>query len=360
MKKIYVNIPESPYNIEIEHGLLKKAGEEIKKVFKGERVYVITDSNVEKLYAKTILDSLKENGYETHIFIVKAGEESKSIDTLKKIYSFLIEKGASRKDLIVALGGGVIGDMAGFAAATYMRGVPFIQVPTSLLAQIDSSIGGKVAVNLPEGKNLVGAFYQPILVIIDPECLKDLPRRVLSDGAAEALKYGYIKDRKIYDIFRKIEIPEDLYKYSDEIIYRCCEIKRIVVENDEKENGERMILNFGHTLGHAYESYWHYKKYTHGEAVALGMYAICKLSENLGYMPRGTSKDMKEILERLKLPVEDNEADREKIVENILKDKKSNSKNTSVIIPEEIGKVRVEKIPTGDIKEFFRKGGFLS
>lgn len=360
MKTVTVQLPGVAYDIQIERGLLQKAGEEIKKVYKGTRVYIVTDTNVAPLYLQTVKQSIAEQGYETFSHVIQAGEESKSFAELQGIYHYLIENGASRKDLLVALGGGVIGDMTGFAAASYMRGIAFVQIPTSLLAQIDSSIGGKVAVNLPEGKNLVGAFYHPKRVIIDPDCLNTLPQRVLSDGAAEALKTGYIKDPALYDIFQKLTCPEDLYQYIDEIIYRCCDVKRGVVERDEKEQGERMILNFGHTVGHAYESYYHYQKYTHGEAVALGMMAICQVSEIMGKAPKGVTADLKKILEALHLPTEDKEGDKEVIVRNILKDKKSNSQYTNVVLLEKIGTVMVENIPSGELTAFFKKGGFLA
>lgn len=360
MKTITVQLPNVAYDIQIERGLLKNAGEEIKKVYNGNRVYIVTDTNVAPLYLHTVQTSLQQQGYETFAYVIQAGEESKSFQELQGIYHYLIENGASRKDLLIALGGGVIGDMTGFAAASYMRGIPFVQIPTSLLAQIDSSIGGKVAVNLPEGKNLVGAFYHPKRVIIDPDCLNTLPQRVLSDGAAEALKTGYIKDPVLYDIFQKLTGPEDLYRYVDEIIYRCCEVKRGVVERDEKEQGERMILNFGHTIGHAYESYYHYEKYTHGEAVALGMMAICRVSETIGKAPKGVTAELKKILEALRLPTEDKDGDKETIVANVLKDKKSNSQYTNVVLLEEIGRVAIEKIPNEKLVEFFKEGGFLA
>lgn len=360
MKTVTVQLPGVAYDIQIERGLLKKAGEEIKKVYNGNRVYIVTDTNVAPLYLQTVKQSIAEQGYETFSYVIQAGEESKSFAELQGIFHYLIENGASRKDLLVALGGGVIGDMTGFAAASYMRGIAFVQIPTSLLAQIDSSIGGKVAVNLPEGKNLVGAFYHPKRVIIDPDCLNTLPQRVLSDGAAEALKTGYIKDPALYDIFQKLTCPEDLYQYIDEIIYRCCDVKRGVVQRDEKEQGERMILNFGHTVGHAYESYYHYQKYTHGEAVALGMMAICQVSETMGKAPKGVTAELKKILEALHLPTEDKEGDKKVIVRNILKDKKSNSQYTNVVLLEEIGTVTVEKIPSGELTAFFKEGGFLA
>jgi len=366
MKRVSVKLPCNEYDIIIEHGILKeenRIGREIKDIFQGKRVYIITDSNVSPLYLQRVRDNIETSGYTVFHHIIKAGEESKNFVQLQRIYNFLIENGASRKDLLVALGGGVIGDMAGFAAATYMRGIKFLQIPTTLLAQIDSSIGGKVAVNLMEGKNLIGAFYHPQKVLIDPECLYSLSERVFADGAAEALKYGYISDYRIYEIFKSLKTLKELYEHLDEIIYQCCAIKRDIVEEDEKELGVRMLLNFGHTIGHSYESHYQYKKYTHGEAVAIGMYEICKICEQKGFTEKGVSEDLKNILLVLNLPFEDDEKSRavkEKIVEGIYKDKKSNSEYTSLVLIKEIGKLFVERVLLEEIKPFFEEGGFLT
>ena len=356
MKNLTVNLKPSTdfnYDIRIQRGLLDKTGENIKNIFHGKNIYIVTDSNVAPLYAEKVANSLKDCGYIVYTYAFKAGEESKNLAGLNDIYKFLIRDGASRKDLIVALGGGVVGDMAGFAAATYMRGVRYVQIPTTLLSQIDSSVGGKVAVNLPEGKNLVGAFYHPELVLIDPDCLTTLPQRELAGGAAEALKYGYIGDRVLYDMFQSLTSLNDIYPHIDEIIYRSCDMKRAVVEEDEKESGLRMILNFGHTVGHAYESYYNYEKYTHGEAVALGMMFICKLAERKGISSKGMSVDLKNILNVLTLPTED-DGDINVILQNVFKDKKSNSEYTSFILPRKIGEVFIEKVPSDKVMYFLK------
>ena len=344
-------------NIKIERGILNKVGENINDIYHGKNIYIITDDNVAPLYSDKVISNLKCAGFRTFLHIIKAGEESKNFTELQGIYKFLIESGAARSDLLIALGGGVIGDMAGFAAATYMRGISYVQIPTTLTAQIDSSIGGKVAVNLPQGKNLAGAFYHPLLILIDPECLETLPEKVLSDGAAEAVKYAYIKDVRLYDIFKQVKCIKDIFIYIDEIIFRCCEIKRVVVENDEREAGERMILNFGHTVGHAYESYYNYKKYTHGEAVALGMAAICAVSEDIGLAPEGVTYDLKNILKNLGLPREDIEADKKEVLKNIYKDKKSNSEYINLVLLKNIGKVVIKRVPVDEIEGFFE--GFV-
>lgn len=360
MKTISVTLPQITYSIKIQRGLLNHIAQHLLAVYSGARIFIVTDTNVAPLYEAAICQNLRANGYTVNTYIVPAGETSKSLGELQNIYSFLVREGASRKDLLIALGGGVIGDMAGFAAATYMRGMPFVQIPTTLLAQIDSSVGGKVAVNLPEGKNLVGAFYQPLLVLIDPDCLNTLPERVLADGAAEALKYGYIKDPELYQIFRKLNSITEIHPYLDEIIFRCCDIKRGVVERDEKESGERMILNFGHTIGHAYESYYHYNKYTHGEAVAIGMAEICSICYRHGYVSKEVVTEIHAILTALHLPVSDCEADRSQIIENMYKDKKSGFGTVKLVLLKQIGEVFIKSVQEEDLQRFLKEGGFLS
>jgi 3-dehydroquinate synthase len=357
-KKIQVELPGNQYDILIERGLLQRAGEEIAKKYKGKNIFLITDDIVGPLYEAEVRKSAESCGFKVETMTIPAGESSKSYDMLLDVYSFLTEKGASRKDLLVALGGGVTGDLAGFAAATWMRGMPFAQIPTSLLAQIDSSIGGKVAINLPKGKNLVGAFYHPIVVLIDPECLKTLDKRYLSDGAAEAVKYGCIRDPKVFGIFQEIERPEELYQHLDEIIYRCCCIKRDVVQKDEKEQGERMILNFGHTLGHAVESYYDYKKYTHGEAVAVGMAYIADISERYGFAQAGTAERIRSVLKTLHLPVEIDSGIREALIDGVFADKKNNSVDSNLILIREVGKVFIKTVKTAELRSFLREGGF--
>jgi len=358
-RTIPVRLPAGQYTIIIERGLLSRAGEEIRQVYRGKKIFIVTDSTVGPLYEETVRQSAEAAGYQAEILTIPAGEPSKSHETLLEVYNFLLDKGASRKDLLIALGGGVVGDLAGFAAATYMRGMPYVQVPTSLLAQIDSSIGGKVAVNLPRGKNLVGAFYQPALVLIDPDCLNTLAPRYLSDGAAEAVKYGCIRDPEIFKIMQNISNPQELLKNIDEIIYRSCVIKRDVVERDEKEQGERMILNFGHTIGHAIESYYEYRRYSHGESVAIGMACIADISEKYGYAPAGTGRKIREVLKKLNLPTDLDEPIHEALVERIYSDKKNSTEISNLILIKDIGQVFIKQLKTRELKEFFREGGFL-
>ena len=294
--ELYVDLGAHSYSIYIENNILKDTGSYIEKVYSGKKIMIISDDNVFPLYGDTIVKTL-EDEYEVHSLILPHGEPTKSFQSLPKIYSALLEARFSRSDLIIALGGGVIGDLAGFAAASFLRGIKFIQIPTSLLAQVDSSVGGKVAVDLPEGKNLVGAFYQPALVLIDPLVLNTLPERYINDGMGEVIKYGCIWDA---DLFKNLEAHtsfENLKKDLTEVIYRCVDIKRIVVEHDQFDTGERMLLNFGHTLAHTIEQHYHYTRESHGEAVAIGMYQITKIAEEMELTKPGEAEHIRKVLD---------------------------------------------------------------
>ena len=249
--ELNVNLKENSYPIIIKRGIIKNIGNYIKDKFEGNKIAIISDNIVYEIYGDDIKESLENQGYDVKSIIIPAGEQSKSFSTLPSIYNELLEFKLTRSDVIMALGGGVVGDLAGFVASTFLRGVPFIQVPTTLLAQVDSSVGGKVGVDLEKGKNLVGSFYHPKLVIIDPEVLNTLSPRMFKDGLAEVIKYGCIKDKELFEKLKKYNDKNALIKDIDSIIYTCCDIKRTVVEEDEKDFGERMLLNFGHTLGHA-------------------------------------------------------------------------------------------------------------
>ena len=254
MRKVQVALGSRSYDIEIEEGLLAQVGAKVHALLpQAETVAVITDSNVGPLYGETVRKGLEEAGVRAPVLTFPAGEESKNLATLGRLYEGLARAGVTRSDAVLALGGGVTGDMAGLAAATFLRGVAFVQVPTSLLAAVDSSVGGKVAVDLPCGKNLVGAFLQPRAVYIDPDMLRTLPARFLHDGMAEVIKYGCIFDADLFDRLGRIHSDAELLAAADGIIERCCAHKARVVERDELEQGERMLLNFGHTLGHAVE-----------------------------------------------------------------------------------------------------------
>ena len=294
MKELKVNIPQKEYYIYIGRDTLIKAKEIISKHLKGNKVAIITDTNVEKLYAEKLVDILR--GFDTKVITVEAGEKSKSLETLQYVYGELLDFGITRADIIIALGGGVVGDLTGFASATLLRGIGFIQIPTTLLAQVDSSVGGKTAVNLPQGKNLVGSFCQPKAVIIDTETLKTLPDNVLSDGMAEVIKYGAICDNDLFYKLEKITSKEELFENIEDIVYTCCNIKREIVEEDEFDTGKRMMLNFGHTFGHAIEKINNFSGVTHGMAVAAGMVMASKWGEERDITPKDTHKRIECIL----------------------------------------------------------------
>lgn len=347
--QLKVDLKDRSYPIIIEKGLINRVSKEIIKVYKGKKIFIITDDNVNKYYGGKISKELKHKDFEVKLLSLKPGEETKNFNTLPMIYNELLDFNLTRSDLIIALGGGVIGDLAGFVASTYLRGVDFIQIPTSLLAQVDSSVGGKVAVDLERGKNLVGSFYHPKCVLIDPEVLNTLDNRFFIDGMAEVIKYGCIKDKQFFDYIEKMENKKQLINSMELIIHKCCDIKRQVVENDEKDKGERMLLNFGHTLGHAIEQYYNYTKYSHGEGVAIGMYAISKISEEKGLTKKGTSQRIKDILVKYNLPYE-LDINIEEILEAINLDKKKLGNNLNVIILNEIGSSKVYKTTA----EFFK------
>lgn len=287
MRVVKVSLGKRSYSIQIGNRLLPRLGMECGKLNLGRRCAVITDSNVAPLYADRAMRSLADAGFEPVLVTVPAGEQSKSLSIVTSCYNQLAQHRLERKSFVVALGGGVVGDLAGFVAATYLRGVAFVQVPTTLLSQVDSSVGGKVGVNLTAGKNLVGAFYQPRLVLCDLDTLSTLPKREYRSGLAEVIKYGIIYDPAL---FRRLEREmKNLLRLKTDllaaVIARCCQIKAEVVSQDETESGLRAILNFGHTIGHAIEAITHYGTYLHGEAISVGQIAAARLSTKLLGLP---------------------------------------------------------------------------
>ena len=352
MRELHVNLGENSYDILFGSGLLKNLPEYIKRVYKGKKLFIITDNNVEKYYREQLETILKD--YDFTFYILEAGEKSKTLDNVAKIYKAMINSSLSRDDLVVAFGGGVTGDIAGFAAATYMRGVPFIQVPTTLLSQVDSSVGGKVGVDLEEGKNLVGAFNQPKIVLIDTAVLKTLTDRYFFDGLAEVVKYGCIYDEKLFLLLEGLKNREEVMEHIEDILYRSCDIKREVVEEDEKEHGLRMILNFGHTVGHGLEQYYNYEKYTHGEAVALGMTEILETGEREGITENGCLERTKRLLMQFNLPVED-KYNREDVIQIMKRDKKNKKGEVNFVMIEKIGKYKIVKVEENKMYDFLYK-----
>ena len=331
--KLTVNLEKDSYPIIIEKGILDHVLDYID--IKSNKLMIITDSNVSSYYLEKIVPQLNKK-YDVHYYIIEAGEKSKHIDSIKPIYEYLLECHITRTDTIIALGGGVVGDLAGFISSSYLRGVNFIQIPTSLLAQVDSSVGGKVGVDLDVGKNLVGAFKHPKLVLIDPNTLKTLPVHYIRDGMGEVIKYGCIFDKDFFNQLNNYDSWEALYKDIDEILYKCVNFKRIVVENDLYDFGDRLSLNFGHTLAHAIEVYYHYDMYSHGQAVGIGMYLITKLSEEKGLTKAGTSDKIKEILIKYHLPYSV-DLDLSKLKEAMQLDKKNINASLSYVLLKEIG-----------------------
>ncbi len=366
MPIVNVNLPASPYNIHIEDGLLSQIGRHIRKVYTGKRVSVITDENVAELYLENITENLRHAGMEVVSFVVAPGEPSKSFSVYEKLTEDLARSGHQRTDLIIALGGGVVGDLAGFTASSYMRGVPFVQVPTSLLAQIDSSVGGKTGINIRAGKNLVGAVYQPKAVLIDPLTLDTLPIKYLRDGIGEALKYGFIDRPDLLDIFEgvlnDVNANSELTPFRlvlmrrGEIIQICCESKRDFVLQDERDFGKRMILNYGHTIGHAIEKLHGYKTYTHGEAVAMGMYFMQQISETSGKSVKGICQRLKDLLVGFELYNTDMKTGNEKWMDAIAKDKKNLNNKLNVIFVERPGVPVVYGTTQEDFQKLLKEG----
>lgn len=337
-----------PYSILLERGLLAQTGKHCLPLFPtGTRAMVISDSNVFPLYGETVMDSLRQAGYEACSCVFPAGEQSKLLSTVETFFRALGENGFTRSDFIVALGGGVTGDMAGFAAATFLRGIDFVQIPTTLLAQVDSSVGGKTGVDLPFGKNLVGAFHQPRLVLIDPDTLSTLPPHFFADGMGEVIKYGCIRRPALF----KYLMEEDAREHLEEVIYECVDCKRQVVEADALDKGERMILNFGHTLGHALEKLHGFSGLSHGEAVGIGMVLISKAAERAGLTAPGTSGKIVTLLERYHLPTA-TDRNMDELAKATALDKKSAGKNLRLILLHDIGDAYIYTIPAADLQMF--------
>lgn len=323
------------YDIVIEKGIFANLGKVISDVAKG-KLFIVTDENVDAIYHDKLFSNLSDYNFE--YLVLPAGEKTKCMDMLGKIYSALADAKMSRSDTIIAFGGGVIGDITGLAAATYLRGVNFIGIPTTLLSQVDSSVGGKVAIDLPQGKNLVGSFYPPKKVIIDTEFLNTLPKRVFNDGMAEVIKYACIRDAKLFDI-----LCGDISERMDEIVYMCLDIKRQVVEADEFDKGERMILNFGHTFGHAVEKMYNYETYTHGEAVAIGMAKITRATEDMGYTEKGTADKLNKLLAKYNLIFDNFKFNTDDAMNIMALDKKSDSEYINYIFIKNIGTCEIVK-----------------
>jgi 3-dehydroquinate synthase len=343
VRTVPVKLADRSYDIRIGLGLLDRLAKDCLKLGLGKRVAIITDQNVGALYANRVQKEFHRHGFEPCVVTVQAGERAKRLETVRDCYNQLARHRLERKSFVLALGGGVVGDLAGFVAATYLRGVPFVQAPTTLLAQVDSSVGGKVGVNLPAGKNLVGAFYQPKLVACDLGTLKSLPAREFRAGLAEIIKYGIIYDRQFF-----LRLERDADKLLGQnlstlaaVVARCCEIKAEVVGQDETETGLRAILNFGHTIGHALEAISHYGKFLHGEAISIGQVAAARLSTTLHGLTTADANRIEELFRRVGLPttVSLTRDQRSELLDAMRLDKKVSAGEVKFVLARSIGQV---------------------
>lgn len=346
MEIVQVDLGQRSYQIEIGTNLLEQVGAKLAQMVSGRQAAIITDSNVGPLYAPMVETSLQQVGFQVQVLTIPAGEGSKSWDRAEELLAALLAAHFHRDSTIIALGGGVVGDLAGFVASIYQRGVHFVQVPTSLLAQVDSSVGGKVAVNHALGKNMIGSFYQPLAVWIDLAVLDTLPERHWKNGLAEVIKYGVIADK---DFFCFLQQQQDALVQRQraavtEMIARCCRQKAVVVALDEKESGERAKLNYGHTIGHGIELAGHYQGYLHGEAVAAGMVLAARLAAGLDICSPAVEQELTELLLAYDLPVAipDGMAIQE-ILEGMELDKKVQDGQWVFVLPEEIGRAKIVK-----------------
>ncbi|QDU54033.1 3-dehydroquinate synthase [Aeoliella mucimassa] len=346
---IRVNLAERSYDILIGSGTLDVFPQFMADRNSSTHVVIITDSNVDDLYADALGDSLTEQGYEVQMMVVDAGEESKSADAAIDLWETMLAEGADRGSVVAAVGGGVVGDLAGFVAATFARGLAFVQVPTTLLAQVDSSVGGKVGINLSEAKNMVGAFWQPMGVLVDVNVLGTLPAKEFAAGMAEVVKYGVIMD---LDFFEYLEQNVDGINARDpevmqKVVERCCQLKAEVVEADEREeSGRRAILNYGHTFAHAFEAATEYGQLLHGEAVSMGMVCESRLAERIGLIDAAATERQVKLLEALSLPITPPELDPEEVYRLMWHDKKVADGKINFVLPTKIGETTL----TSDVK----------
>lgn len=349
MKTLPVGLADRSYDIHIAPGLLDEAGAYCRAALPGAKLlFVVTDTHVLPLYLERLTRSLGAAGFRVACCAVPAGEPSKSAEQLSRLWERMMAAGLTRTDGVLALGGGVVGDLAGFAAATILRGVDFVQIPTTLLAQVDSSVGGKVAVDLQAGKNLAGAFWQPKLVLMDPDTLNSLDDKTFSDGMAEVIKYGCIRDRAFFDLLAAHPTRAAVMAHIESILYTCCDIKRIVVEKDERDTGERMILNYGHTLGHAYERAGHYESWTHGQAVAAGMCLAADLGVRLGITPAEVPQQVRNLVAALGLPTQIPSTAEDRAAAIGL-DKKGSGEKITLVLLGELGHAVLHTMPKSEL-----------
>ena len=349
MKTVTVSASSS-YEVKIGSGLLPSLGHELSGVCSASKICIVSDSHVWPLWGKAAVTSLERAGFTVIHFVFPSGETSKNGSVYLELLNFLAENHMTRSDCLVALGGGVVGDMTGFAAATFLRGIAYVQVPTTLLAMVDSSVGGKTAIDLDAGKNLAGAFYQPKLVLCDTDTLNTLPEDFFRDGCAEVIKYGVLYDRELFDRLAERGLSFD----RESVIARCVELKRNVVAEDEFDTGSRMKLNLGHTVGHGIEANSHFTV-SHGKAVAIGMAIVSRAGCALGICGEDTRDAVIAVLERFGLPT-DTDCSPETIYTSALSDKKRSGGTVNLIVPEKIGFCRIQKTPVSQLLSFIEAG----
>ncbi len=346
-KTITLKGVKKPYDIIIGKDILNIIPEKLKELTKAKTVVIITDDNVDKLYSAKVSGLIQNSGFKTLKFVFPHGEANKTMKTVCEILEFMAENKVTRSDVIVALGGGIVGDVSGFAASCYLRGIDFIQVPTTFLSAIDSSVGGKTGVNLTSGKNLAGAFYQPRLVVCDTSTFNTLPKENFKEGIAEAIKYGVICDRPLFDMLSENDTWD-----TETVIERCVSIKAQIVSEDEFDTGKRQLLNFGHTVGHAIEKATDYKV-SHGIAVGIGMAIISKISDSLSWSKENTYTDIIKCLENNKIPTETT-ALNEELLSAMVNDKKRNGDTINLVIPEKIGNCVLRSIAVSELEEVLK------
>lgn len=357
MEMVTVNLGSRSYPIHIGEGILMELGHLLRRQqLTATRVALVTDSIVGKIYKEKVAQILKDAGFDPWTIEIPSGEEHKNLAWLALLYDKLVEGRIERRSPLIALGGGVIGDLAGLAAATFQRGIPFVQIPTTLLAQVDSSVGGKTAINHPSGKNLIGSFYQPRLVVIDVETLKTLPKREFLAGVAEVIKYGVILNPELFALLEGhlaafLRLDATLLT---SVIKTCCQLKALVVEEDETEGDYRAILNFGHTLGHAIENATEYKQFLHGEAVAIGMVFAARLSSKRGFCSAAVSERVYRLVKKAGLPVHiPKDLQDIHLLRGMTTDKKAAGGKIKFVCIEDLGKTRFDHLTVEEI------GGYL-
>ncbi|MBQ6934592.1 MAG: 3-dehydroquinate synthase [Clostridia bacterium] len=347
MKRITVST-QTKYDVIVGENLIHSCAQDVERVIGNNKICIISDENVWNIHGEKVKNQLSAMAKSVCVYTFAPGEDAKNIENLYNILEFLAENELKREDVVVTLGGGVTGDLGGFAASVYLRGIRLVHIPTSLLAMVDSSVGGKTAINLKKGKNLAGSFYQPSLVLCDLDLLKTLPEENYTEGMAEVIKYAVVFDENLFENLRTGGY------ITEEIIARCVDLKRIVVEEDERDTGSRMLLNFGHTLGHSVEKLSNYG-ISHGNGVAVGMAILTKGCQKLGICPGGTYEEMRKILELYKLPY-DCDYTAEQLVNAAKNDKKSGNSGINLIIPQKIGSCKVEKMPYDKLLEIVKAG----